>query len=99
MGGPGQAGRSFVGWFVCVGHQADVGSKPTGVLRCLESHLACYQMPPSLAELTACHCSRAALPSPLPATSGIATSLLFSAFESWLVSEHFKVGGAGLCAG
>jgi len=23
---------------------------------------------------------------------GIATSLLFSAFESWLVSEHFKVG-------
>jgi MFS family permease len=24
---------------------------------------------------------------------GIATSLLFSAFESWLVAEHFKVGG------
>jgi hypothetical protein len=23
---------------------------------------------------------------------GIATSLLFSAFESWLVAEHFKVG-------
>jgi hypothetical protein len=22
---------------------------------------------------------------------GIATSLLFSAFESWLVAEHFKV--------
>ena len=24
---------------------------------------------------------------------GFATSLLFSAFESWLVAEHFKVGG------
>jgi hypothetical protein len=24
---------------------------------------------------------------------GIATSLLFSAFESWLVAEHFKVQG------
>lgn len=24
---------------------------------------------------------------------GIATSLLFSAFESWLVAEHFKVSG------
>lgn len=23
---------------------------------------------------------------------GVATSLLFSAFESWLVAEHFKVG-------
>lgn len=27
---------------------------------------------------------------------GIATSLLFSAFESWLVSEHFKVGARRL---
>lgn len=23
---------------------------------------------------------------------GVATSLLYSAFESWLVAEHFKVG-------
>jgi hypothetical protein len=31
---------------------------------------------------------------------GIATSLLFSAFESWLVAEHFKVGAAAaaMCA-
>ena len=29
---------------------------------------------------------------------GIATSLLFSAFESWLVSEHFKVSWAGMFA-
>jgi len=26
---------------------------------------------------------------------GIATSLLFSAFESWLVAEHFKLGFSG----
>ena len=26
---------------------------------------------------------------------GVATSLLYSAFESWLVAEHFKVGGGG----
>ena len=25
---------------------------------------------------------------------GVATSLLYSAFESWLVAEHFKVGPA-----
>lgn len=31
---------------------------------------------------------------------GIATSLLYSAFESWLVAEHFKHGfsGAGVAA-
>lgn len=26
---------------------------------------------------------------------GIATSLLYSAFESWLVAEHFKHGFSG----
>jgi predicted MFS family arabinose efflux permease len=29
---------------------------------------------------------------------GIATSLLYSAFESWLVAEHFKHGFSGMCA-
>jgi predicted MFS family arabinose efflux permease len=28
---------------------------------------------------------------------GIATSLLYSAFESWLVAEHFKHGFSGGC--
>eukprot|EP00882_Tetradesmus_deserticola_P031175 GHRQ01035246.1.p2 GENE.GHRQ01035246.1~~GHRQ01035246.1.p2 ORF type:complete len:125 (-),score=36.98 GHRQ01035246.1:154-528(-) len=28
---------------------------------------------------------------------GIATSLLYSAFESWLVAEHFKHGFSGEC--
>lgn len=28
---------------------------------------------------------------------GIATSLLYSAFESWLVAEHFKHGFSGVC--
>jgi hypothetical protein len=30
---------------------------------------------------------------------GIATSLLFSAFESWLVAEHFKRGFDGAWLG
>jgi hypothetical protein len=29
---------------------------------------------------------------------GVATSLLFSAFESWLVAEHFKRGFSGWAA-
>ena len=29
---------------------------------------------------------------------GIATSLLYSAFESWLVAEHFKHGFSGMYA-
>ena len=28
---------------------------------------------------------------------GVSTSLLFSAFESWLVAEHFKVSCSALC--
>ncbi|MCO5557381.1 hypothetical protein L7F22_010944 [Adiantum nelumboides] len=88
--GKGDIGRLFIAGFgssmifgTCVGSLADkYGRKRAGITYCLTYILSCLTK----------HSPQYKVLMLGRILGGIATSLLFSAFESWLVAEHFKRG-------
>ncbi|KAI5076352.1 hypothetical protein GOP47_0008417 [Adiantum capillus-veneris] len=88
--GKGDIGRLFIAGFgssmifgTCVGSLADkYGRKRAGITYCITYILSCLTK----------HSPQYKVLMLGRILGGIATSLLFSAFESWLVAEHFKRG-------
>eukprot|EP00250_Pteridium_aquilinum_P007043 c16842_g1_i1 orf=723-2114(-) len=88
--GKGDIGRLFIAGFgssmifgTCVGSLADkYGRKRAGITYCITYILSCLTK----------HSPQYRVLMLGRILGGIATSLLFSAFESWLVAEHFKRG-------